>query len=68
MLNFTHKAGDNLFIDFTEKKLSIVDEHTGGIQKLEVFVLVLDNSQFTYIEACESQKKADFISCSENSL
>ena len=69
VMNFTHKAGDRLFIDFTGKKLAIVDEHTGEIQELEVFVCVLGRSQFTYIEeACESQKKADFISCTENTL
>lgn len=68
MINFTHKAGDKLFIGFTGKKLSIVDEHTGEIQELEVFVCVLGSSQFTYVEACESQKKADFIRCTENSL
>jgi len=68
VMNFTHKAGDKLFIDFTGKKLSIVDEHTGEIQELEVFVCVLGSSQFTYVEACESQKKEDFIRCTENSL
>lgn len=45
-MNFTHKAGDKLFIDFTGKKLTIVDEHTGEIQELEVFVCVLGSSQF----------------------
>jgi transposase len=68
VMNFTHKAGDKLFIDFTGKKLTIVDEHTGEIQELEVFVCVLGSSQFTYVEACESQKKEDFIRCIENSL
>ena len=68
VMNFTHKAGDKLFIDYTGKKLTIVDEHTGEIQELEVFVCVLGSSQFTYVEACESQKKEDFIRCTENSL
>ena len=61
VMHFTHKAGDKLFIDFTGKKLSIVDPHTGEIQDLEVFVCVLGSSQYTYVEACESQKKEDFI-------
>jgi len=68
VMNFTHKAGDKLFIDFTGRKLIIVDEHTGEIQELEVFVCVLGSSQFTYVEACDSQKKEDFIRCIENSL
>jgi transposase len=68
VMHFEHKAGDKLFIDFTGKKLSIVDEHTGEIQDLEIFVCVLGSSQYTYVEACPSQKKADFIRCIENAL
>jgi len=68
VMHFTHKAGDKLFIDFTGKKLSIVDPHTGEIQDLEVFVCVLGSSQYTYVEACESQKKEDFMDCVENAL
>ena len=59
VMHFTHKAGDKLFIDFTGKKLSIVDRYTGEIQDLEVFVCVLGSSQYTYVEACESQKKLE---------
>ncbi len=68
VMRLTHKAGDKLFIDFTGKKLSIVDRYTGEIQDLEVFVCVLGSSQYTYVEACESQKKEDFIACVENAL
>ncbi|WP_027127034.1 IS21 family transposase [Gelidibacter mesophilus] len=68
VMHFSHKAGDKLFIDFTGKKLSIVDRHTGEIQDLEVFVCVLGSSQYTYVEACESQKKEDFMACVENAL
>ncbi len=68
VMHFNHKAGDKLFIDFCGKKLTIVDEHTGELQDLEVFVCVLGASQYTYVEACESQKKEDFIRCIENAL
>lgn len=68
VMHFDHKAGDKLFIDFTGKKLTIVDEHTGELHDLEIFVCVLGSSQFTYVEACESQKKEDFIRCIENAL
>ncbi len=68
VMHFDHKAGDKLFIDFTGKKLSIVDEHTGELQDLEIFVCVLGSSQYTYVEACASQKKEDFIRCVENAL
>ncbi|MCH2197049.1 IS21 family transposase [Kordia sp.] len=68
VMHLNHKAGDKLFIDFTGKKLTLVDEHTGELQELEVFVCVLGSSQYTYVEACESQKKEDFIRCVENAL
>ena len=69
VMHFDHKAGDKLFIDFTGKKLHLVDQDTGEIIKeLEVFVSVLGSSQLTYAEACESQKKEDFIRCIENAL
>jgi len=68
VMHFNHKAGDKLFIDFTGKKLTIVDKYTGELIDLEVFVCVLGASQYTYVEACESQKKEDFIRCIENAL
>lgn len=68
VMRFNHKAGDKLFIDFTGKKLTIVDKYTGELKDLEVFVCVLGASQYTYVEACESQKKEDFIRCIENAL
>ena len=68
VMHFTHKAGDKLFIDYTGKKLVIVDRDTGELQNLEVFVCVLGSSQYTYVEACDSQKKVDFIRCVENAL
>ena len=68
VMHFTHKAGDKLFIDYTGKKLTIVDRHTGELQNLEVFVCVLGSSQYTYVEASASQKKEDFIQSVENAL
>lgn len=65
-MHFTDTDGDKLFLDFTGKKLCIVDPHTGEIQDLEVFICVLGSSQYTNIEACESQKEEDFIACVEN--
>jgi transposase len=63
-----HKAGDKLFIDFTGKRLSIVDDHTGEIQEAEVFVAVLGCSQLTFVMAVPSQKKEDFILACEQAL
>jgi len=65
---FEHKAGDKVFVDYTGKKLSIVDKQTGEVKQLEVFVAILGASQLTYVEATESQKKEDFIVAVENAL
>jgi transposase len=68
VMHMEHKAGDKLFIDFTGKKLHIVDRDTGELKELEVFVCILGSSQYTYVEACASQKLEDFIRCTENAL
>ena len=63
-----HKAGDKLFIDFTGKRLSIVDNDTGEVKELEVFVAILGCSQLTFVTAVPSQKKEDFILACERAL
>lgn len=67
-MHMTHKAGDKMFVDFTGEKLEIVDPQTGEIKKMEVFVAILGGSQYTYVEAVESQRVEDFITCCENAL
>lgn len=57
----SHKMGDKCFVDFTGKKLSYVDKSTGEIKEVEVFVAVLGGSQYTYVEAIDSQQSEDFI-------
>jgi len=64
----SHKYGDKLFIDFTGKKLSVVNRETGEEKKMEVFVAVLGGSNYTYVEACKSQNSEDFIRCTINCL
>jgi transposase len=68
VMHVVHKAGDKLYVDFAGDKLEIVNPHTGEIEKAEVFVAILGASQLTYVEACMSQKKEDFIRCCENAL
>jgi transposase len=63
-----HKVGDKLFIDFTGRKLQVVDEDTGEVQDVEVFVAILGCSQLTYVIAVASQKKEDFILACEGAL
>lgn len=63
-----HKAGDKVFIDFTGKKLKVVDKESGEESEVEVFVGVLGASQLTYVEAVASQKKEDFLKAIRNML
>lgn len=67
-MHIDHKAGDKMYIDFTGQKLSIVDQSTGEIIEVEVFVAILGCSQLTYVEAVASQKKEDLIGVCENAL
>lgn len=67
-MKLNHEAGREMFVDFAGKKLHIVDKQTGELQAVEVFVAILPHSQYTYVEACMSQKREDFITCLANSL
>lgn len=67
-MHIEHKAGDKMFADFTGKKLQIVNKHTGEVRDVEVFVAILGASQYTYVEATASQKKADWIEANQNAL
>lgn len=55
LLRQNHKAGEKLFVDFSGLTVPWVDKLTGEIYKAEVFVAVLGASNYTYVEACESQ-------------
>jgi transposase/DNA-binding CsgD family transcriptional regulator len=68
VMHFEHKAGDKMYVDFTGKKLEIIDRQTGEVTAVEVLVAVLGASQYTYVEATISQKKEDFIGAVENAL
>jgi transposase len=67
-LHLEHEPADKLFIDYTGKKLSIVDPQTGEITEVEVYVAILGYSQLTFVQAVFSQRKEDFIQASENAL
>ena len=67
-MKLEHEAGNEVFIDFAGKKLHIIDKDTGEEVSVEVFIAILPNSQYTYIEACMSQKREELISCMGNAL
>ena len=67
-MHLEHKAGDKLMVDFTGKKLSVVDSATGEISPVEVFVAILPASQYTYVEAVPDQTLGSFLKALENAL
>lgn len=67
-MKLEHKAGNELFIDFAGTRLHITDKETGELIPVEVFVAILPCSQYTYVEACPSQKREDLIGCIANAL
>ena len=56
-----HKAGEKLFVDYSGKKPEVVEAATGVVRPVELFVAVLGASNYTYAEATETQRSADFI-------
>ncbi len=56
-----HAAGDKVFVDYSGKKIPIVDRKTGEILEAEIFVAVLGASSFTYAEATWTQTLPDWI-------
>lgn len=62
-MKLEHLAGHEMMIDFAGKHLHILNKETGELQPVEVFVAILPCSQYTYVEACMSQKREDLIGC-----
>ncbi|MCL2824574.1 MAG: IS21 family transposase [Polyangiaceae bacterium] len=56
-----HRAGEKLFVDYSGKKLTIMNPKTGEPTEVELFVAVLGASNYTYAEATYTQKVADWI-------
>ena len=46
-----HAAGEKAFVDYSGKKIGVVDPMTGEIREAEIFVSVLGASNLTYAEA-----------------
>ena len=67
-MHLEHKAGDKMYVDYAGAKLEYVDEFSGEVFPVEIFVAILGSSQLTYVEASSSQEKENFISSCENAL
>jgi hypothetical protein len=56
-----HVAGEKAFVDYSGKRIGIVDPGTGEIREAEIFVGVLGASNLTYAEATWTQQLSDWI-------
>jgi transposase len=63
-----HRAGEKAFLDFSGKRLRIFDEKTGDAIEVELFVMVLGASNYTYAEATRTQGLADFVGATVHGL
>ena len=57
----THVAGHKAFVDYSGKKVPIVDPLTGAVRLAEIFVGVLGASNLTYAEASWTQSLPDWV-------
>jgi transposase len=56
-----HRAGEKAFIDYSGKKPRLTDPQTGEVHEVDLFVMVLGASNYTYAEATRSQSLPDFV-------
>jgi transposase len=56
-----HRAGEKGFVDYAGKRPSLTDPGTGDRLPVELFVLVLGASSYTYAEATRTQQLPDWI-------
>lgn len=61
ILHGTYVPGQKLFVDFAGKKLSYLDEETGELVQVEVFVASMPYSDYGFVLCVPSQKKEDFV-------
>lgn len=64
----THRGGEKAFLDFSGKKPRIVDPKTGEETEVELFVMVLGASNYTYAEAVRTQRLLDFVCATVHGL
>jgi transposase len=63
-----HRAGEKLFVDYAGHKPKVIDRRTGEEREVELFVAAFGASSFTYAEATETQRVADFIGSHSRAL
>lgn len=67
-MHMEHAPGDKTFVDFANKKFKIRNKLTEEEKEVESFVAILGNSELTYVEVVEDQKKETFALTTENAF
>lgn len=57
-----HRAGEKAFVDYAGVRPEVIDRVTGEVRRVELFVMVLGASNYTYVEASETQRLEDWTS------
>ena len=60
-MRIVHRAGEKAFVDYSGKKPKLWDRQTGETRDVELFVMVLGASSYTYAEATLTQRLPDFV-------
>lgn len=60
-MRIVHRAGEKAFVDYSGKKPRLWDRETGQLREVELFVMVLGASSYTYAEATMTQRLPDFV-------
>ena len=63
-----HRAGEKGFIDFSGKKPRIHDPKSGEALEVELYVMVLGASNYTYATATRTQSLDDFVEATARGL
>ena len=56
-----HRAGEKVFIDYSGRKPHLTDPGTGEVREVELLVMVLGASSYTYAESTYTQTLRDFV-------
>ena len=67
-MHMEHEYGEELYIDFTGRKIAYYNTVSKRMVKEEVLVCMLGGSNYFYVEAMHSQKMEDYISGVSNSI
>ena len=60
-MRIEHVAGERAFVDYSGKKLYLVDRETGECVEVELFVGVLGASNYTFADVTLTQRGPDFL-------